>query len=155
MHLLFTGGQGVGKSTLIDRMLRLTRRPVYGFRTEKVPAAGGAWDAVVYIHGACANKAYSDANTIGVIKSRGAKANPGVFDTLGVKLLSDIPAGSLVLMDELGFLESEAKLFCAKVMEILDGDYDVIAAVKKRDTPFLSSVLSHHNASVYEISGNY
>lgn len=62
---------------------------------------------------------------------------PQVFDRWGTALLRDIPAGSLVVMDELGHLEREAALFVQQVRQILTGPYHVLAAVKASDQPHL------------------
>ena len=159
MHILIAGGIGIGKSGLIIELLRRVRKPVYGFRTEKVNA-GGSGCARIYIHPAAGEKSYTDANTIGLPAPENAgsnaevkaEANLEVFDGLGVKLLSGIPVGSIVLMDELGFLESGASAFCSKVLDILGGSYYAIAAVKEKSTPFLESVLSHQNALTFRMT---
>ncbi len=70
-------------------------------------------------------------------------AYPRVFDTAGAALLENIPAGSLVLMDELGFLEKEAFLFQNRVLEVLDGPYRVLGVIKERSDPFLDRIKRH------------
>lgn len=70
-------------------------------------------------------------------------AYPQAFDTAGVALLAHIPAGSLVLMDELGFLEKEAYLFQNRVLEILEGPYRVLGVIKEKSDPFLDRVKRH------------
>lgn len=51
-------------------------------------------------------------------------------------------------MDELGFLENDAKVFQSAVLCALDGDTPVLAAVKPKDTPFLRAVRGHENAEL-------
>lgn len=51
-------------------------------------------------------------------------------------------------MDELGFLENDARAFQAAVLRALDGDTPVLAAVKPRDTNFLRRVRSHPKAEL-------
>ena len=178
MHILITGDVGVGKSTLIGRLLRRVQEPVYGFRTEKVKR--DAQGSAVYIHPATGEKSYSDDNiaatfapfedrgedkgTVLLSRESGRTKEPslclqkplfcitGAFDELGVSLLAGIPAGSVVLMDELGFMESKALRFCDAVMAVLDGSYYGIAAVKPMNTPFLEKVRSHKDALVFEVT---
>ena len=58
----------------------------------------------------------------------------------------------MIVMDELGFLESEAKAFRAAVLGVLDGEVPVLAAVKDRmDVPFLHQVCAHPRAEVVPI----
>ncbi len=151
MHILVIGDIGVGKSTLISKLLHRTRLPVFGFRTEKTDAKAIGRDQV-YIHQATGEKTYSDKNTAALCSANGIRINEGVFDNLGAALLMDIPSGSIVLMDELGFIESGEMIFCDAVLRILDGPYFVLAAVKTVDTPFLRSVLSHQNALVFNVN---
>ena len=58
------------------------------------------------------------------------------------------PRGGIILMDELGFLENDAKVFQSAVLCALDGDTPVLAAVKPKDTPFLRAVRGHENAEL-------
>jgi nucleoside-triphosphatase THEP1 len=147
-HILICGEPGAGKSTLIQRLLGENSRPVYGFVTPKAPA-GENGITRVYIHPAeAADRRYTPGNCIGVCGAAYSRGNPEVFDTLGLALLEASPGG-ILLMDELGFMESKTSLFCARVLEALDGDIPVLAAVKSKDTPFLQKVRSHKNARVY------
>jgi nucleoside-triphosphatase len=144
-HILIVGSNGVGKSALIRRLLGGVPRAVYGFRTrmEAPAAAGGA--APVHIHGAAGDSACTADNLVGTCRDGRPTCFPAAFER-AVPLLRDIPAGSLVLMDELGVMESEARGFCAAVLECLDGDNPVIAAVRDKSTAFLDAVRGHPQA---------
>lgn len=150
-HLLICGGIGAGKSTLIKKLLRENKRPLYGFVTKKI-YDNNSGESRVYINPANSNEDfYSDNNLAGICGAAYARGNAEVFDTIGVKLIKASPGG-LLLMDELGFLESGAELFCREVLRALGGEVPVIAAVKSKDTPFLRAVKSHENARLYTIT---
>ncbi len=153
MHILITGEVGIGKSTLIDKLLQKANQPIFGFRTEKTDPKSIGSDQI-YIHPATGEKTYSDQNVVGFCSPAGTRAKKGGLDNLGVKLLTDIPVGSIVLMDELGFIESEEPAFCDAVLRILDGPCFVLAAVKAMNTPFLEKVRSHENALVVSINAD-
>ena len=74
-----------------------------------------------------------------------------MFDTLGAQLIESAPEGGIILMDELGFLENDARVFRSAVLCALDGDTPVLAAVKPKDTPFLRAVRGHENAELVSI----
>ena len=118
-HLLICGERGVGKSTLIRRLLEHSTREVGGFVTKRLPC-----------------------------DSRSSIRHPEVFDGLGAQLIESAPEGGIILMDELGFLENDAKVFQSAVLCALDGDMPVLAAVKPKDTPFLRAVRGHENAEL-------
>ena len=54
---------------------------------------------------------YTPDNQVGRWNGQTMRPFPEVFDTLGVSCLANIPPQSLVVMDELGFLESQAPRF--------------------------------------------
>lgn len=155
-HILLCGERGVGKSTLIQKLLNKNTRPVYGFYTKRLGADETGFHPI-YIHQAGARElTYADENRIGTGDSRIYNVSIEVFDTLGTQYIRDAQPGGIIVMDELGFMEAQAKTFVQAVFDALDGEIPVIAAVKSRyDVPFLNEVRAHPNAAVYNIdAGN-
>lgn len=150
-HIVIAGQRQVGKSTLVNRLLTDCDKPVYGFRT----AMGGSLKdgyRSFFIHPAdCLEKIESSYNRIGESNGIERKFYADVFDNLGVKYLDVRPDG-IIIMDELGFMENEAEIFKAKVLECLDGNIPIIATAKAGiDSEFLSRIINHPNADVYYI----
>lgn len=137
MKLLFCGQSGAGKSTIIRRLLP-PGVGIYGFETFFADDGNGM--AVLHIRRPYDSQApRSSQNRVGIRGSAPGTAVgfPHVFDACGVSLLQNIPAGSVVVMDELGYLEREAPAFLRQVRQILTGPYHVLAAVKDIDQPHL------------------
>ena len=89
---------------------------------------------------------------IGTCDRRTHNINLDVFNTLGVAYLQAKPDG-IIVMDELGFMESKAEAFVESVFAALDGEIPVIAAVKARfDVPFLNEVRAHPNTKLSMIT---
>ncbi|MFO7814157.1 MAG: nucleoside-triphosphatase [Halanaerobiales bacterium] len=77
---------------------------------------------------------------------------PEVFNNLGVKLLEEGQrTKDIVVMDELGRFELNAKEFQQKVFEILDKQKPVLAVLKDEDNKFLDQVRSRDDVSIYRI----
>lgn len=152
LHILIGGERGAGKSTLIEKLLQSNARPVYGFITKRLEADATGFHPI-YIHPAgAAERAYTQENLIAMCNSKIHDPALDVFNVLGVRYLEAKPGG-IVVMDELGFLESRADAFVKKVMETLDGDIPVLAAVKTRfDVPFLNEVRAHPKAALYTVT---
>lgn len=141
-HLFLTGEKGVGKSTLIDYLL--AGRTPCGFRTRRVegvlsrpsvhlltvPDTTPTADNLLFYCGAF---------------------SPERFDTLGVAALQD-RSGDVLLMDELGPAESEAKAFTAAVLAALDGDLPVLGVLQRADTDFLRAVAAHPRVRVVTVT---
>lgn len=152
LHILICGEVGAGKSTLIQRLLEKNEKPVYGFLTKRLEADETGFHPV-YIHPAGAKERfYTKENLIGSCDSQTHHVSTDVFNTLGVRYLEAKPGG-IIVMDELGFMESQAEAFVRKVFAALDGNTPVIAAVKARfDVPFLNEVRAHPNATLYMLT---
>ena len=151
-HILICGDRGVGKSTLIRRLLNACPLPRWGFLTKRLEADWNGFHPI-YIFPAGAEPTYSSENLIGTCDSRVRSRHPEAFDRLGTAYIRQARPGGVIVMDELGFLESGAELFTAAVLDALNGDVPVLAAVKNRpDIPFLQEVLSAEKAEVFTIT---
>lgn len=144
-HLFLTGEIQVGKSTILRALLARCNQPAGGFQTFFGPVQpdGGA---DVYMIGAMEPR--ENLRPDQVVAHRfggrgGFEADPEAFDRLGTALLRDAAAYPVILMDELGFMESRALRFQKAVLDCLDGAVPVLGVVKPRETPFLRRVHNH------------
>ena len=150
-HILINGRNGVGKSTLIRALLQSIPAPVYGVITKKeVVNADGFYP--VYIHRYGTEQHFSPDNLIGLCGDGKSLAFPETFDRYAAYLREDAGHAGLIVLDELGFLESDAAAFCGTVLDLLDGDIPVLAAVKPKDTPFLAAVRHHPKAEIFTVN---
>ena len=151
-HLVITGQRGVGKTTLLCRLLDHCTLPVSGFVTRGTERDQNGFHSVHMFPAGERTGEFREENRVGTSNRREKTAYPQVFDTLGVSLLSAEP-GSILIMDELGFMERDAMKFRAKVMECLEGTIPVIAVARmKEDEPFLQSVLTHPKFQVCTVT---
>lgn len=152
-HALIVGTRGIGKSTLIQRVLKELGRPASGFVTKKeIHLADGQSGRPVYIYDPGMLRSQTSDNLVGISYPHGFRIIKGAFDRYAQKLLEPVPEGHVVVMDELGFLEAEEKKFCKAVLSLLDGSIPVIAAVKNKNIPFLESVRSHPKCRCFHMT---
>ena len=154
-HILISGDRGVGKSTLIERLLAHCPRPRYGFVTRMEPAEADGFHPI-FIHPAGqapAQRVYTEGNCIGTCDGRTHRPNLETFNSLGVQYIREARPGGVLIMDELGFFEAKTEAFTGAVLAALSGDVPVIAAVKSRtDVPFLNAVRAAPRAEVFYIT---
>lgn len=155
-HILITGDLGIGKSTLVDRLLKECAVPLYGYRTKNV-LCGNKRSGNVYIYPINEERfVNTETNCVACTnedKKKGMTVHLDVFDTLGVQYLREAKPGGLIVMDELGFLETEAFAFRRAVLERLDGDIPVLAVVRlNKDTDFLNQIRSHEKCQLYTVT---
>ncbi|MEA5144185.1 MAG: nucleoside-triphosphatase [Oscillibacter sp.] len=154
-HILLCGEVGAGKSTLIRRLLSYAAMPISGFVTKR-QAEDETGFHPIYIHPAAQaenQRVCSEDNLVGTCDRRTHNIRLEAFDTLGARYIRSARPGSILVMDELGFMEAQASLFTAAVFIALDESVPVLAAVKARyDVPFLNQVRAHPNAVVYTVT---
>ena len=152
-HIFLCGERGVGKSTLIRRLLEASGLRVGGFCTKLLPTEDGL--NPVYIHPASQReeeRSYGPENRIAYCDGQRHRIHTEVFDTVGASLLRPSGREEVMVMDELGFMESQAHDFTAAVFRALDGPVPVLAAVKNRfDVELLNAVRAHPAACLVQI----
>ena len=141
-HLFLTGAKGVGKSTLIRGLLAEESGPLGGFFTVK--HAGG-----VYLLPAAQERAFTPEN---FLFRCGHGGDPARFDALGCAALADSAGCRLLVMDELGPHEAEAKQFQAAVFRTLDGDIPIIGVLQQAESEFLDRIARHPRVTVLTVS---
>lgn len=144
IHSFIVASPGVGKSTLINRVLGALGCPIFGYLTRKEQ---DEWDEdlghPIYIYPAGQAQKRSKDNLVGYCKDRRPTVYPEVFDRFAPHLREPISEGAVILMDEIGFMEASSPAFCEGIFGLLDGNIPVIAAVKDKDTEFLKKIRSH------------
>lgn len=106
----------------------------------------------IYIYDAGKPHCQTPENFIGYHKEADAAAITAAFDRYAPKLREPAGENAVIELDEIGFLEAGAADFCHAVMQLLDGDRPVIAAVKNRDNPFLNAIREHPKARCFSIT---
>ena len=153
MHTLIVGARHVGKSTLINKVIRALECTVSGFETKKEDAlADEIHGSPVYIYPAGQMHQQTADNLLGYCKEQHPEVLEHTFDR-AVHLIAEAEAaGDMIKMDEIGFMEASSEAFCAGIMRCLDGNKPVIAAVKHNETPFLTAVKNHPNCRCFFIT---
>ena len=151
MAILITGEPGVGKTTLIRRVREALACPVFGFETAKEPRLATEEGTPVYIHEIGTERHYTQENLVGIVEAGQRLLFPDAFEHFAPVLQKPIPEGSLIVLDELGFLETYSPTFCSAVLALLDSPFPIIAAVKPKSSPFLDAVRSHKNSLLFPI----
>lgn len=157
-HILILGSRKAGKTKLTDSLIREVRqrgRKVYGFQTQiMVHREDGYHEIYMYPAGQVDQNHMAEDNHVGDCNTRERTINLKVFDGLGTDLVRAAKPDGVLVMDELGFMEAGSESFTRAVLDALDGDIPVFAAVKKvkMQVNFLNQVLGHPDAEVFELT---
>jgi len=152
MHIFLTGPKQVGKSTIIQKVierLKMKDLCIGGFCTYQ----GISNDLDIYINYYDRGKPYTLENKVAYRTIEGATPLPHTFDSLGVKILSDTNV-DIIVMDELGFLESSAELFKSKVLTLIDGIIPILGVIKEQYVPWLEQIKYHPKVETISVTQN-
>ncbi len=156
MHIFLTGDVQVGKSTIINKTLAALKieRPG-GFRSVSVPDLPDGAMSVYLLAAAEKAPVMGDFNCVGIRKGcgRGIEKFPQAFETAGVQALKNAEQSRLILMDEVGRMESAAARFSARMEALLDGSVPILGVVQKiADTPLTNAIRTHPNVRVLTVT---
>lgn len=150
MHTIIVGSSEAPRSEFIDRLLADAARGVKlgGFRSVK-EAADHTGRAPIYIYPAGGPRTKSADNLLGWCRDKKSETVPGAFDRWA--RLTDAEGCGLIVMDELGSMESRSAGFCRAVEAALEGETPVLAFVRDKDTPFLAGVRAGGNRRCFAL----
>jgi nucleoside-triphosphatase len=147
-NLFLTGPCGVGKSTVIDNVLAAYPGEVYGFRTWFGP------DRAEPEHHLYLSDALKYMALPAVRYENGAIAEVllGCFNGYGHALLDGAGERGLILMDELGRLESMAEAFQAAVFRALDGPASVLGVIRFDAHGWLDEIRARPDVELLQVT---
>ena len=149
-HLFFTGEKGVGKSTLVKKLMEQAEGTAGGFFTVKSEAV---FPGKCSLHLLSLGKPLlPSAENFLTFCGEGDRETAVRFDKLGRAALCNVGKVDFFVMDELGPHETGALLFREAVMERLDGPVPVLGVLQKADSPFLAKIRSHRDVKVVEVT---
>ena len=152
--ILICGKRNSGKSELFEKLIKELRIPLYGFVTSITSTDS---EGRHYIHMFDINdkvRVPSEDNLITICKRTERDIRLDTFNGLGVRLIRSARPGGVLVMDELGFIETRAADFCREVFNAFEGPVPVIATVREKgpETGFLEKVQAYPGARLYMIT---
>ncbi len=148
--IFITGQRGAGKSWVINQVLQQNTLPAAGFRSYKQDTAPG--EATVWLEDIQNPQARWPLAQISQNKPK--EVFLSAFEQQGVNLLKEITAESnrLIIMDEIGFMESNAPLFQQEILRILSLPVPVLGVLRQDTTPFLTQLFNHPSLTVLPLT---
>lgn len=149
-HLFLTGEMGIGKSTLVRKLMSRAAGAAGGFLTVKTEEV---FPGKPSLHLLTPDRPLIPTAENFLTFCGEATGETAVnFDRLGCAALSHTENWKLLVMDELGPHETEAALFRKAVLKTLDGSVPVLGVLQKADSPFLSEIRTHPKVTVIEVT---
>ncbi|WP_434310811.1 nucleoside-triphosphatase [Hominifimenecus sp. rT4P-3] len=151
-HLFLTGKKQVGKSTLLRKVREALACPEAGFETRPYEINGQKKGYC--LHSLLPLKDISnDCPIVISVSPDRAIAVTETFETLGVEILKKArETKGIIILDELGKAERNAKDFCREVFRCLDGPLPVLGVLQADAGSFPEQVAAHPRVKVWEVT---
>lgn len=152
-HLFLTGEKRVGKSTLLQELIRMKGMDCAGFETRHIEINGLRRAHI--LHGLIDMPPYeNDCICCVRINERMSVPVLPVFEQNGTVILQKSMDSSspYLLMDELGKLEREAEHFINQIMECLDSDKRVLGVLQMCHAPHIEAIKSRNDVTILQVT---
>ncbi|PNR87778.1 hypothetical protein X925_08800 [Petrotoga sp. 9T1HF07.CasAA.8.2] len=156
-NIFLTGSIGIGKSTIIRKVINQLSLHVCGFSVDREGKKNN-WNAFYLVEASSFNNGdrskKSKYNRFAFRNdySTNWEINIQVFNEIGVKLLTNIDNADIVIMDELGRFELTAYQFQQKVYEVLNSDKPVLGVIKDESNPFLDDIRNRKDVQIFRVT---
>ena len=153
MHIFLTGAIQVGKSTIIRKVLSQSGMVADGFMTYW--EAGDDGEQKLFLSQFGLDSRADERYLIEYDRGRKIESKKSIekaFDSYGSSILENSGKCDIIVMDELGFLESGAALFQQAVLRHVSGDVPILGVIKPAQTEFLDGIRTHAKVKVMEVT---
>lgn len=152
-HIFLTGEKGVGKSTLLKRLLDGCSKETSGYVT--LPYRINGVQKGYYMHSLTPVGEYENDSPVMIRRSeKKMTAIPQTFETLGISVIEAALSSldKIAVLDELGKAEKHAPLFQQAVFHLLDEHNLVLGVLQKGAGDFVEAAASRPDVEVYEVT---
>jgi len=156
LHIFLQGPRNIGKSTVILKTLDIIsgRSPIAlgGFFTWN--SGGGDGTAQIFLRPAAVERRDEISLLASFDAALGRMAcNLDVFEKTAVRLLAEGANADLIIMDELGFLETDAPFFRKAVHDRLAWDVPVLGVLRQgKDIPWHADIKNSPSVKLFDVT---
>ncbi|RPI24733.1 MAG: AAA family ATPase [Acidobacteria bacterium] len=154
-NLLLTGHPGVGKTTLIVKMIgRSGQYPITGFYTEEIREQGERVGfRAVTLNGSSAVFAHKDYHTDPRLRVGRYGIKPEVLETLVLPHLQPARKNArIVFIDEIAKMEILSEKIKEHIWAVLESDIPVVATITMKGTGFVKHVKSRPDVKLITVT---
>jgi nucleoside-triphosphatase len=150
--LLLTGAPGVGKTTLMSKLLAALReRCVGGFTTEEVREGGRRVGFRIVPHrGTERIMAHVERRGSPRVGRYGVDVN--AIDEAARESLTLDPRFEIYLVDEIGKMECYSQQFVLRMSELFDSEKTIVATIGRSPRGFIAAASSRPDAELWEVT---
>ncbi|MEG0370728.1 MAG: nucleoside-triphosphatase, partial [Clostridium sp.] len=154
-NILLTGNMGVGKTTLLYKIIERLNISVGGFKVDRIIEQIGSTTKKQFFISSLLNgrDKYKIANTRLLNNHWDIDIFNDSFEIAAKTILQEsLEHRDLIVLDEIGIMESKAYDFQRAVSDILDSNKIVIGVIKDKSGDFLNNIRSRNDVLVLRVT---
>lgn len=151
-NILITGVPGIGKTTLVQRVIENYSGLTGGFYTQEIRHRGQRQGfEIVTLDGEHATLAHVDIESPVKVSKYGVDIS--TLDEVAVKAIqSALDLGELIVIDEIGPMEIASSRFREVLIKSLDSNSNILATIAKRSRSFTDKIRSRPDIKLIEVT---
>lgn len=152
-NIFITGEKGIGKSTLLNKLITEMNLKVSGFKT--LPYEIESQRMGFYLKGLIETSECMNNRPISIQNSKmSCIPITETFETLGVEVLSKSLKNvhPIIVMDELGRLERNAEKFNQEVYKVLEGPKIVLGILQQVQVPLVEAIQKRKDTLIFTLT---
>jgi len=151
-NILITSYPNVGKTTLINKIMKQLNCEVGGFITFEKLRKGKRCG--FYIEDFDGNKmTMADVNIKSNYQVSKYKVDLEAFEKIGLPaLLKAKKKADIIIVDEIGTMETFSKKFCRVLVDIFNCKKPLLATIKKKNYPFTTKLKKREDVTLFNLT---
>lgn len=152
-NILLTGVPGIGKTTIIEKVLSESKLKKGGFTTEEIKEQGirAGFTIIDIATGEEGILAHRDIKSPLKVGKYGVDKK--AFEEIGVKALEQaLRDKELIIIDEIGKMELFSRPFQEAVLRCLSSPKRVLGSIKLKGNPFVDSIKRRTDTKIIEVN---
>ena len=151
-NILLTGSPGIGKTTIVKKVLEFIKVSAGGFYTQEILRGGTRVGfEIVTLKGEKAPLAHMDVRSRYKVGSYGVILDNLEKVAVG-SLKNALRENSVIVIDEIGKMELFSEEFKKTVLLCLDSERIVLATVTEAKIPFAEEILKRDDVDIFHIT---
>lgn len=153
-NILITGRPGIGKTTLIKKLIKDLKLDAGGFYTEEIREQGiRKGFKIRSISGEEGIFAHVNIDTQYRVSKYGIDID--ILNRIGIKAIDDaLKNNRIIIIDEIGRMEIYSLEFQKAVIRALDSNKPVLGVIQQRENKFLDSIRSRNDIEIFLLEEN-
>lgn len=154
-NILLTGHTGVGKTTLLYKIIERLNLSIGGFKVDRYINQIGSTETKTFI----LSSLFNGIDNFIIAKLRSTDSSfdmnifPEEFEKASIAVMNrSIMERDVIVLDEIGVMESNSPLFKQSIIDSFESPKLVIGILKDRDAPFLNSIRNRDDVDIINVT---